>query len=128
MSRDEYAHREGKRNEAYREAYRSADFKAWVKSLTPEQRVHAESLGLLAHTKLAGMFGTGAVPAQVAEACPLQHRATFPTDERMQHPAVVVIQSGVDVAQPGLTIDKPLEAAIRFRSLRRGQIFYSRLY
>ena len=48
MSRDEYAHREGKRNEAYREAYRSADFKAWVKSLTPEQRLHAEKLGLLA--------------------------------------------------------------------------------
>lgn len=48
MSRDDYAKRESSRNESYRNAYRSADFKAWVKSLTPEQRLHAEKLGLLA--------------------------------------------------------------------------------
>lgn len=48
MSRDDYAKREASRNEAYRNAFRSPDFKAWVKSLTPEQRLHAEKLGLLA--------------------------------------------------------------------------------
>ena len=48
MSRDDYSKREASRNEAYRKAYSSAEFKAWEKSLTPEQRLHAEKLGLLA--------------------------------------------------------------------------------
>lgn len=47
MSRDDYASREGLRKRAYREAYASPEVQAWIASLTPEQRRHAEEMGLL---------------------------------------------------------------------------------
>lgn len=47
MNPDQYARNESARNEAYRKAFRSPEFTAWVNSLTPEQRMHAEKMGLL---------------------------------------------------------------------------------
>lgn len=45
--RDPYAQREAQRRRAYRDAYSSPEVKAWIASLTPEQRKHAEEVGLL---------------------------------------------------------------------------------
>lgn len=45
---DDYAAREATRKKAYRAAYDSPEYHAWVASLTPAQRASAESLGLLA--------------------------------------------------------------------------------
>jgi len=47
MNPDQYARNEGSRNKAYRAAFRTPKFKAWVNSLTPEQRMRAERMGLL---------------------------------------------------------------------------------
>ncbi len=46
-STDDYASRSGNRRRAYVAAYRSPEARAWIASLTPEQRRRAEELGLL---------------------------------------------------------------------------------
>ncbi len=44
---DNYSELEAERLQAYRDAYESAEAKAWIESLTPEQRERAERLKLL---------------------------------------------------------------------------------
>ncbi len=46
-SSDEYASRSAARRRAYEAAYRSPAARAWIASLTPDQRRRAEALGLL---------------------------------------------------------------------------------
>lgn len=45
---DDYAEKEARRLRSYRDAYESVAARAWIASLTPAQREHAEQLGLLA--------------------------------------------------------------------------------
>ena len=48
MNNDPYAQQSQIRFTRYAEAYESPEVKAWIASLTPEQRAHAEKQGLLA--------------------------------------------------------------------------------
>lgn len=69
MSRqDEYARKEARRNQAYREAYQSDSAKAWIASLPPAQRAHAERLGLLSARLESGGSGPSLenLPASLA--------------------------------------------------------------
>lgn len=54
---DDYARKEARRDHAYKAAYQSDSAKAWIASLTPAQRAHAESLGLLSARLESGGSG-----------------------------------------------------------------------
>ena len=48
MSDNDYSHRQAEKNQRYVGCYHSPEVRAWIESLTPEQRRQAEADGLLA--------------------------------------------------------------------------------